>query len=77
LANSCKSGAHRESRASYYGYAEQVDTQIGRLVDLYELMDRFEDPYGTPAKWTLPGYRPDRYGAPRYLPRGKRISLPA
>jgi arylsulfatase A-like enzyme len=41
---------------------------------LYEMMDRFEDPYGTPAKWTLPGNRPDRYGAPRYLPRGKRLT---
>jgi hypothetical protein len=32
-----------------------------------------EDPYGTPATWHSPGNRPDNYGAPRYLPRGKRL----
>ena len=36
---------------------------------LYDLMARFEDPYGDrPAG----GFRFDRYGAARYLPRGKR-----
>jgi arylsulfatase A-like enzyme len=36
---------------------------------LYELMAKFEDPYGDrPAG----GFRSDRYDAPRYLPRGKR-----
>jgi len=41
---------------------------------LYEMMDQFEDPFGTPRRWTLPGNPPDRYGAPRYLSRGKRLS---
>ena len=51
-------------------YAPQMDDMRARM---YEMMDRFEDPYGMPAKWTLPGNRPDRYGAPRYLSRGKRL----
>lgn len=36
---------------------------------LYELMARFEDPYGDKPGG---GFRYDRYGAARYLPRGKR-----
>src|SRR5260370_36419560 len=51
-------------------YAKYADDMRARL---YEMMGKFEDPYGTPAKWTLPGQKPDRYGAPRYLPRGKRL----
>lgn len=53
-----------------HSYAAFTDDMRARL---YEMMDRFEDPYGMPAKWTLPGNRPERYGAPRYLSRGKRI----
>ncbi len=52
-------------------YAKYADDMRARL---YEMMDQFEDPYGTPKRWTLPGNRPDRYGAPRYLPRGKRLT---
>ncbi len=52
------------------GYSRYAGDMRARL---YELMDSLEDPYGTPERWTLPGNRPDRYGAPRYLPRGKRI----
>ncbi len=51
-------------------YAKYADDMRARL---YEMMDRFEDPYGLPARWTLPGDPPNRYGAPRYLPRGKRL----
>jgi arylsulfatase A-like enzyme len=54
--------------ASYAGYADDMRAR------LYEMMGQFEDPYGMPAKWTLPGERPNRYGAPRYLPRGKRLN---
>jgi hypothetical protein len=41
---------------------------------LYEMMACFEDPYGCPKHWTVPGNPPDRYGAARYLPRGKRLN---
>jgi hypothetical protein len=51
-------------------YAKYTDDMRARL---YEMMGQFEDPYGTPAKWTLPGQRPGRYGAPHYLPRGARL----
>jgi len=54
--------------ADYTRYADDMRAR------LYEMMDRFEDPYGTPERWTLPGGRPDRYGAPRYLSRGRRLS---
>ncbi|HEY3938816.1 MAG TPA: sulfatase-like hydrolase/transferase [Bryobacteraceae bacterium] len=54
-----------------HAYAPHTDDMRARL---YEMMDRFEDPYGLPQHWTLPGNRPDRYGAPRYLPRGKRLN---
>ena len=46
----------------------EVDDMRARL---YELMNRFEDPYGN-----LNG-RGDRYCAPRYLPRGVRLKTPA
>ena len=39
---------------------------------LYELMNRFEDPYGDVQARNSIGEPPNRYGAPRYLPRGKR-----
>ncbi len=51
-------------------YAKYADDMRARL---YEMMSQFEDPYGLPGTWTLPGERPNRYGAPRYLPRGKRL----
>ena len=51
-------------------YTRYADDMRARL---YEMMDQFEDPYGQPARWTLPGNRPDRYGATRYLARGKRM----
>jgi arylsulfatase A-like enzyme len=41
---------------------------------LYEMMAQFEDPYGYPKVWTLPGNHPERYCAARYLPRGKRLN---
>jgi arylsulfatase A-like enzyme len=40
---------------------------------LYQLMGEFGDPYG-PAPNLPDVQRPDRYCAPRYLARGKRIS---
>ena len=43
---------------------------------LYEMMTQFGDPYGDPSPNMSPvqrdGNPPNRYGAPRYLPRGKR-----
>ncbi|MFQ6113513.1 MAG: sulfatase-like hydrolase/transferase [bacterium] len=51
-------------------YREVVDDLRARL---YELMNKFEDPFGdVPIKNSI-GQPPNRYGAPRYLPRGKRI----
>lgn len=52
-------------------YAKYTDDMRARL---YEMMAQFEDPYGMSVKWTLPGERPNRYGAARYLPRGKRLN---
>jgi choline-sulfatase len=52
-------------------YATYTDDMRARL---YEMMASFEDPYGNPKHWTLPGNPPDRYGAARYLPRGKRLN---
>jgi len=48
----------------------QADDMRARL---YELMEQFDDPYrdGRTAHRSDPA--PDRYGAVRYLPRGKRI----
>lgn len=52
-------------------YAKYADDMRARM---YEMMAQFEDPYGPPSeRWTLPGQKPDRYGAQRYLPRGKRL----
>jgi hypothetical protein len=36
---------------------------------LYELMNRYEDPYGDRGLAGQGSDRPNRYGAPRYLPR--------
>jgi hypothetical protein len=38
------------------------------------MMAAVEDPYGMPPEWHQSGNRPDRYGAPRYLPRRKRLN---
>ncbi len=51
-------------------YAKYADDMRARL---YEMMNAVEDPYGTPSQWHGAGNRPDRYGAPRYLSRGKRL----
>ena len=55
-----------------------ADSARGDVVDdmrarLYQLMGEFGDPYG-PAPNLPDVQRPDRYCAPRYLARGKRIS---
>jgi arylsulfatase A-like enzyme len=50
-------------------YHAQTDDMRARL---YELMDRFEDPFGDVKARNSIGEAPNRYGAPRYLPRGKR-----
>jgi arylsulfatase A-like enzyme len=50
-------------------YRRQAGDMQARL---YEMMREFEDPYGDAQSRTI-GPRPDRYGAPRYLARGKRI----
>ena len=47
-----------------------VDDMRARL---YELMNQFDDPYGDLTGPNAP-MRGDRYCAPRYLPRGKRLS---
>ncbi|MGH9663992.1 MAG: sulfatase-like hydrolase/transferase [Bryobacteraceae bacterium] len=52
------------------GYRAHAGDMRARL---YEMMNGFEDPYGTVAPRTLVGEPPNRYGAERYLPRGKRI----
>ena len=52
-------------------YAKYIDDMRARL---YEMMAQLEDPFGLPPRWTLAGDAPNRYGAPRYLPRGKRLS---
>lgn len=49
---------------------EQVDDMRARL---YELMNEFDDPYGDLRQASAP-MRGDRYCAPRYLPRGKRLA---
>ncbi len=56
-------------------YSADVDDLRARL---YEMMARFADPYGAPranAEVRGDGQPPDRYGATRYLPRGKRKQL--
>ena len=50
-------------------YRAAADDMRARL---YELMNRFEDPYGDVKAGNSTGEPPNRYGAPRYLPRGKR-----
>jgi choline-sulfatase len=50
-------------------YQVQADDTRARL---YELMNRFEDPYGDVKARNSNGNAPDRYGAARYLPRGRR-----
>jgi len=55
--------------SSYTKYADDMRARI------YKMMDKFEDPYGNPSKWTTPGNRPDRYGAPRYLARGSGLPV--
>jgi arylsulfatase A-like enzyme len=54
-------------------YAEVVDDLRARL---YELMQEMADPYGDPTTFVRPdigGDGGDRYCAPRYLPRGRRM----
>ena len=51
-------------------YRAQADDMRARL---YELMNRFEDPFGDVKARNSIGQPPDRYGAPRYLPRGTRL----
>ncbi len=41
---------------------------------MYELMHRYEDPFGDVANSIDIGQPPGRYGGPRYLPRGKRMA---
>ena len=48
----------------------QADDMRARL---YEMMAKFEDPYGDVKARNSIGNPPDRYGAPRYLSRGKRM----
>jgi choline-sulfatase len=50
-------------------YRRETDDMRARL---YEMMARFEDPYGDVKPRNSNGLPPDRYGAARYLPRGKR-----
>jgi len=54
------------------------DQKYKKIVDdlrarLYDLMNQFEDPYGDTQNRISIGNPPNRYGGPRYLPRGKRI----
>lgn len=52
-------------------HAEIADDMRARL---YQLMAQFGDPFGDPSpRFNMPDSSPpNRYGAPRYLPRGKR-----
>jgi arylsulfatase A-like enzyme len=52
-------------------YRADCDDMRARL---YEMMNRYEDPYGDVNPRNSNGQPPDRYGAERYLPRGKRRS---
>jgi arylsulfatase A-like enzyme len=66
-----KNDPHEMHNAAYDpAYSRDADDMRARL---YELMDRFEDPYGDVKARNSNGMPPDRYGAPRYLSRGKRI----
>jgi arylsulfatase A-like enzyme len=51
-------------------YSKYTDDMRARL---YEMMAKVEDPYGLPPTWHQAGNRPNRYGAPRYLPQGRRL----
>ena len=51
-------------------YAAQTGDMRARM---YELMNRFEDPFGDVNPRNSVGNPPSMYCAPRYLPRGKRI----
>ena len=57
--------------ASDSSYAKYAGDMRARL---YEMMDRFEDPFGDVKARNSNGAAPDRYGAPRYLSRGKRLA---
>ena len=52
-------------------YRADCDDMRARL---YEMMDRYFDPYGTNPKAADGGEAPNRYGAPRYLSRGERLA---
>jgi len=52
------------------GYKPHVDDMRARL---YEMMARFEDPYGDTGPRNSLGRKPNHWDAPRYLPRGKRL----
>jgi arylsulfatase A-like enzyme len=55
------------SDVKYKTYADDMRAR------LYEMMARFEDPYGDVRARNSNGASPDRYGASRYLSRGKRL----
>jgi hypothetical protein len=55
-------------------YDPRYTAQTGDMrARMYELMNRFEDPFGDVNPRNSVGNPPGIYGAPRYLPRGKRI----
>ncbi|RPI07817.1 MAG: DUF4976 domain-containing protein, partial [Acidobacteriales bacterium] len=56
--------------AGVASYRAQADDMRARL---YALMNRFEDPFGDVQARNSTGEPPNRYGAARYLPRGKRL----
>jgi len=58
------------NQAASPAYRLQADDMRARL---YEMMAKFEDPYGDVKARNSIGNPPDRYGAPRYLSRGKRM----
>jgi arylsulfatase A-like enzyme len=62
--------AELQNVVSVPSYRAQAGDMRARL---YELMNRFEDPFGDVKARNSIGGAPDRYGAPRYLSRGKRI----
>lgn len=56
--------------AASAAHRAQADDMRARM---YEMMDRFEDPFGDVRARNSIGNAPNRYGAPRYLSRGRRI----
>lgn len=52
-------------------YKPQTDDMRARL---YEMMRQYHDPYGNTRLRDKSGVVPDRYGASRYLPAGKRLA---